>query len=255
MPQPAGRTLSLSLPRRFVCDLIHFAHQHPTVPVERRMNLARVVAARQAAQPKPGWCAIFTKAYARVAARFPELRRCYLPYPWPHLYEHPISTASVGIERRLGDEDAVFFVHVRSPDQQGLPDIDRYLRRCKEEPIEQVSFFRKTLFVSSLPRPLRRFLWWAALYWSGKRRAKNLGTFGISVVAALGAAGLHLLSPLTTALNYGVIGPDGTVDVRLTIDQRVLDPATAARALQELENVLLGEIVNELGYLRAIEAA
>ena len=46
MPQPVGRNLPLSLPRRFICDLVHFAHRVPTVPVERRMNLAPLVMAR-----------------------------------------------------------------------------------------------------------------------------------------------------------------------------------------------------------------
>ncbi len=46
MSQPRGRNLRLSLPRRFVCDLLHFAQQVPTVPVQRRLNLAAVVAAR-----------------------------------------------------------------------------------------------------------------------------------------------------------------------------------------------------------------
>jgi hypothetical protein len=71
----------------------------------------------------------------------------------------------------------------------------------------------------------------------------------------LGASSLHPLSPLTTALNYGVIGADGGVDVRLIYDHRVMDGATVARALQDLERVLNCEIVAELRYLRAVEAA
>src|SRR5580704_11289904 len=86
MPQPHGRSLPLSLPRRFIGDLVHFGRQVPTVPVERRMNVATLVAARQVASPRPSWCAIFTKAYGFVAAAWPELRRAYLAFPWPHLY-------------------------------------------------------------------------------------------------------------------------------------------------------------------------
>ena len=109
MSQPAGRNIALSLPRRFICDLVHFARQVPSVPVQRRMNLAPVVAARQLAEPRPSWCTIFTKAYGYVAAAIPELRRAYLSFPFPHLYEHPINVASIAVERRLGDEEAVFF--------------------------------------------------------------------------------------------------------------------------------------------------
>ncbi|HZU36958.1 MAG TPA: hypothetical protein VFA18_13650, partial [Gemmataceae bacterium] len=64
MSQPAGFNLPLSLPRRFIGDLLHFAQKVPSVPVQRRMNLAAVVAARNVAAPRPSWCAIFTKAYA-----------------------------------------------------------------------------------------------------------------------------------------------------------------------------------------------
>jgi hypothetical protein len=94
-------------------------------------------------------------------------------------------------------------------------------------------------------------LWQVALNSSGRRRAKLLGTFGISVVAGLGAAGLHLLSPLTTAINYGVFEADGSLDVRMTYDHRVMDGGTAARLLGELEEVLCGEITAELRELAA----
>src|SRR6266540_3674213 len=104
MPQPTGRSLPLSLPRRFICDMMHFAQQVPTVPVERRMSLGPVVAARRQANPRPSWCALFTKAYAFVAARWPELRRAYLTFPTPHLYEHPVSIASIAVERELKGE-------------------------------------------------------------------------------------------------------------------------------------------------------
>ena len=41
----------------------------------------------------------------------------------------------------------------------------------------------------------------------------------------------HPLSVLTTTLNYGVIAADGTVDVRLIYDHRVMDGSSVARAL------------------------
>ena len=39
MPQLAGFNLPLSLPRRFIGDMLHFAKQIPTVPVQRRINV------------------------------------------------------------------------------------------------------------------------------------------------------------------------------------------------------------------------
>jgi hypothetical protein len=255
MPQPVGRNLPLSLPRRFICDLVHFARQVPSVPVQRRMDLAPLVAVRQAARPRPGWCAIFTKALAFVAAARPELRRAYLSFPRPHLYEHPVNVASVAVERRWHDEDAVFFGQLRSPEKQGLLELDARLRMFKEEPIERISSFRRSLKLSRLPRPLRRLAWWVGLNAWGRKRASYMGTYGVSVYAGLGAASLHPLSPLTTALNYGVIGADGAVDVRLIYDHRVLDGSTVARALEDMERVLKCEIVAEMRYFQALEAA
>ncbi|MBP3954110.1 hypothetical protein J8F10_02210 [Gemmata sp. G18] len=73
-----------------------------------------------------------------------------------------------------------------------------------------------------------------------------MGTFGVSVYSALGAESLHPLSPLTATLNYGVIGPDGRVPVRIVYDHRALDGGTVARTLARLEEVLNGDIYREL---------
>src|SRR5262249_32730230 len=105
MTQPAGRNVRLTASRRFMCDVVHFARQVPSVPMQRRMRLASVMAARAAALPRPGWCALFLKAYSFVAAARHELRRAYLPRPWPHLYEHPVSIGSIAVERELDDEE------------------------------------------------------------------------------------------------------------------------------------------------------
>jgi len=250
-----GRWLPLSPARRLICDLMHFARKVPTVPVERRMHLAAVAAARRQAEPRPSWCAIFTKALAFVAAARPELRRAYMTFPWPHLYEHSESVASIAFERQLDDADVVLFAPLRCPESRGLKEIDAWLKRCKEAPLEGVPAFRRGLAVSRLPLPLRRFVWWFGLNVWGRKRAHYLGTFGVSVYGGLGAASLHPLSPLTSVLNYGVIDGDGNVDVRLVYDHRVLDGATVARALEDMERVLKWEILAELRYFKSLEAA
>lgn len=250
MPNPRGRSLPLSPPRRFICDLVHFAQQAPSVPVQRRMPLGNVAAARQAATPRPSWVALFTKAYALVAAERPELRRAYLSFPRPHLYEHPINIASIAVERRVDDEDAVFFAPIRNPEMMPLVELDEQLRRFKEQPVDAISSFRRALRLSRLPRPLRRIAWWIALNAWGRKRAHYMGTFGVSVYAGLGAASLHPLSPLTTTLNYGPLDRFGEADVRLIYDHRVLDGATVARALEHLERMLNASILAELQSLR-----
>jgi hypothetical protein len=242
----AGRTLGLSLPRRLVIDLLHASRDVPLVPIERRMQLAPLWAARQGCRPRPGWCSIFTKAWAVVAAREAVFRRAYLTFPWPRLYEHPSNVAAVAVECRWQGEDAVFFTHLREPERLTLAEIDAAVRRCKERPWEGSGSVRRAVRVGRLPRPVRRLLWWGGLNVSGPQRARYLGTFGVSATAGLGAAVLAIRSPLTTTLYYGVFEPDGAVDVRLAFDHRVLDGATAARALVAMERVLRTELTAEV---------
>jgi hypothetical protein len=240
-----GRWIGLSAPRRFVGDLLYFASRIPTVPVQRRMLLAEVALARAAAVPRPGWPAVFLKAYARVAAEMPELRRAYVALPWPHLYEYPSSVASVAVEREYQGERAVFFGRIGSPAEKPLAEIDARVREFAAAPIESVKPFRKMLAVARLPRPVRRLAMWLGLNLA-RTRPGQFGTFGLSSYSALGAESLHPISPLTTTLNYGVIGPDGSADVRVVYDHRVTDGATIARALARLEAELTGAILTEL---------
>lgn len=255
MDELRGRSLSLSLPRRLVGDLLHFARKVPSIPVQRRLNVAALGEARERAAGRPSWCAIFLKGYALVAARTPELRRAYLGWPWPRLYEHPANIASVAIARDYQGESAVLFAHFQSPERQGLVELETHLRRFKEAPVGSIGLYRRALRISRLPRPLRRLLWWVGLNSSGAKRAKRMGTMGLSSYSGLGAESLHPLSPLTTTLNYGVIGADGSVDVRIVYDHRVLDGTTVARALAVLDEVLAGDILTELRELEQRQAA
>jgi hypothetical protein len=240
-----GRAVSLSLPRRLICDMMHFAAGVPSIPVQRRMNLAPLLAARAATESRPPWTAIFTKALALVAAEMPELRRAYCKLPWPRLYEYPSSVAAVAVERDFAGEKAVFMLRVKNPAERPLAELAAQIRGATVAPLKEVKEFRRALAAARLPRPLRRALGWLGLN-LGSKRANFFGTFGVSTYSALGAESLHPISPLTTTLNYGVIDPDGGVDVRLVYDHRVLDGANVARALARMEEVLNGVLCDEL---------
>ena len=45
------------------------------------------------------WVTLFAVAFARLAAREHRLRQSYLKFPFPHLYEHPESIATIAVER------------------------------------------------------------------------------------------------------------------------------------------------------------
>ena len=246
MSQSKGRSLPLAPLRRLVNDLMKFSLRTPNVTVERRMRLAALVAARQTWPNRPAWSAIFLKAYATVAARRPVLRRSFMAFPWPHLYEHPCNVASVTIERSLDGEEAVFFAQLRSPERKSIAELDAYLRRCKEAPLEEIGTFRRLLRQGRTPWPLRPLLWWLAFNVSGKQRSRLLGTFGLTSTGALGAGMTEIVTALTANLHFGLLDDSGDLDVRLAIDHRVLNGATGARALVEMEDVLTHEILDEL---------
>jgi hypothetical protein len=233
--------------------MLHFAGKVPSVPVERQMNLAAVVEAREQAVPKPSWCAIFTKGWAMTCAAYPALRRAYLGFPWPRLYQHPISVASIAVERLYGDEDAVFFLQLSRPEVRSLADIDERIKRFKDRPLGSTAVVRRQLRLARMPLPVRRLAWWIGLNVNGRMRARMLGTFGVSTYSGLGSSSLHPVCLLTSTITYGVIDRDGKVPVRVGYDHRTLDGATVSRALADLERFLNHEIVAELRYMQGLE--
>jgi hypothetical protein len=240
-----GKIVPLSRPRRLIADLMHFAAAVPSIPVQRRMNLATVAAARRACAERPPWAAVFVKGLTLVAAEAPPLRRAYCKLLAPHLYEYPASVASVAVERDYQGERAVLVMLVKDPARRSVAELGRMIRNAATAPVAAIKDFRRALRVAGLPRPVRRLLWWAGLN-TGRLRANYFGTFGVSAYPALGAESLHPLSPLTATLTYGLMDADGRVDVRLVYDHRVMDGATVARALVRLEAVLNTTIAGEL---------
>jgi hypothetical protein len=245
MKKPVGRSYRISPFRRLVVDLMHFGSRVPAVTVDRRMDLSRLVDARAACQDRPAWTVLFTKAFAMLGRDHPLLRCSYLEFPWPRIYEHPHSIAAVNVERRLPEEDIVIFCLIRQPENRSLQDIQHIVRQHKQEPVESLRSYRRALAVSRIPWPMRRWFWWLALNLFGRRRCHNFGTFSVSSVASHGAGILKGLPVLTSTLHYGLFD-QGWLDMRLTVDHRVIDGAASARILNDLESVLNREIVLEL---------
>lgn len=243
-----GRHLALTPSRRLVCDLMWLSMGIPRVTVQRRMNLAALREARKAAGEAgraPSWTAVFTLAYARLAQEYPDLRRAFLRWPRPHLYEYPASIASIAFEREIGGERAVLLGRIKAPETRSLAEIDAMIRHYRETPVADIPEFARALRVARLPGFLRRMMMGLA-YQSGRQRANYFGTFQFSVYSGLGAESFNPLTPLNTLLNYGPLAPDGGVDVRILYDHRVMDGATVARALAHFETILNVELPGEI---------
>ena len=240
-----GTVRKITLPRRLVADLMHASMRVPFVSLTRPLNVRPLLEARAQAALRPGWAAIFVKAFALVAKEEPILRTLYVKWPVPAFYELPRSVAMVAIARVEDGQDCVLPQKVTAPDELPLAKVDALIRHAKEAPIKDVPAFRKILRTTRLPLPLRRLFWAIGLNF-GRQRANYFGSFGVTSVAAYGAGQLHALSPGPFVLSYGVEKPDQTVDVVLRWDHRVTDAALMARMLNRLEQVLNGEIAAEL---------
>ena len=247
-----GRAIPLSPIRKLVVDLTLFAA--PSVPVQRVMQLAPLVEARAALKDRPVWASLFAKAFALTAVDIPDLRRAYVKFPWPHLYEYPQSTLSMVFERDWNGEMVILTTLMRSPETLPIRDLSERMKKTKDLPIESNRDFRRMFALARLPMPLRRLAWWLGLN-IGRQRGNYFGTFGITVYSGLGAESLHPLSPLTATMNYGVIAKDGSVNVRIMYDHRVLDGSMVARTLGKMEEKLHGEVLAELKAMAAEEQA
>lgn len=245
MAEAAGRSYPVSYFRRLVTDLMHFSMKVPSVTLERKMDLAPLVEAREASVHRPTWSAIFTKALAMVAVRTPALRTSYLSFPWPRFYEHATNVGTLNVDRTVGDERIVIVAHIDRPEERTLQEIDAIIHDHQEQPVEDLPSYRSADRLSRVPWPLRRLIWWAGLNVLGPTRCRHFGTFNVTSLGAQGAGILRLITLLTTTLHFGILDPAGSLDVRLAFDHRVLDGATAAEVLRDLEQVLLDEILRE----------
>jgi len=241
----SGR-IKLSSGRRALAAILNYAHRIPTIPVMRQMNLAPLLEARARVASRPSWSAVFIRAYAQVCTEFPPLRRVWVNWPRPYLYEHPHTVCAVAVEREWQGERIVLATPIFQPEAATLDEVEMQLRHFQQADVWSNSRFRLMLRFGRLPRMLQRLFLWHRLDLSGPRRVKYLGTFGLTNYGNLGAESLPPKGPQTTLLTLGPISRDGEVTVKLVYDHRVLDGADVARALVRLDEVLHTTTLAEL---------
>jgi hypothetical protein len=234
----------LSQPRRFIADLSHASLAVPLGVVRRTINIAPLRQARTATQAIP-WTILFAKAWALIAAERPALRQTYARLPWPHLSEAGTSVASIMIERDWHGEKGLFPAKLKRPAERALPDLAADLARSTVEPVGSNRHFAVIMRLTKLPLPIRRLAWWLTFN-VGAWRVAYFGTFGISVLGHTGVSIDVPVSPLTCFLSYGPFQPNGDVEVIVAFDHRVMDGGLVADAMNQLEHVLNGPILEEL---------
>jgi hypothetical protein len=156
------------------------------------------------------------------------------------MYRHPEPIASITMHRPTSPETPHLgrlvwgrFVCSESTNLQTYQD---QLDAWNSMPIEQI--YPDALRLERRLTPIRRLQWYLLMRWTGRKRAKHLGTFSISSLGHLGALnGYHPLVA-TTSLAMGPVSENQLTDVVLLCDHRVVDGVLAAKALEMLEKRL-----------------
>jgi hypothetical protein len=170
-----GTTRKISTPRRFIIDLMHASMHVPFISLSRSRELGRLIEARAEIQERPGWAAIFVKAFALVARDEPLLRTLYVRLPWPHFFEMPRSVAMVAVARVEDGEECILPEKIPAADQRPLGEIDAQIRRARDAPLMEIPAFRKIVMATRPPLPLRRLSWLIVL---NVGRMYNFGSIG-----------------------------------------------------------------------------
>jgi hypothetical protein len=233
-----------------MCELVALSRTIPIAALEHRLQLKPIIAARNALpKPHPSWIALFLKAFALVARHRPHLRQGYFGFPWPRIYEHPVSVAAITVEREWQEQQAIFFDMLPRPESMGVMELHNYLRRLKTEPVENFCAFRRLIRCNQGPMPVRRLIWRWLHSFSGPRRATHFGTFAINGGTRFPIRPVTTTGAIGTTLYFGLFEEDGSTDVCLTFDHRIMDGGEVVRTLCELESVLNTDIVLELNAL------
>ncbi len=242
--------LAIPRSRRLVIDLLRLNRSVPTTAHDRIMDLSAVAATREGSAQRISWAILFIKAFAIVAEKYPPLRQIYMPWPWPHLYQHPYSTATIVTHREVDGEPWLFWSRFPRSDELPLDRLQTHLDRCQTEPVQVM--FERQWWLSAFPSWIRRIVWWWTLNISGVTRVRRCGTFFLTTIGSRGAEISHPPGFLTSGLTFGPFDERGRSRVTLAYDHRLLDGRMVADILADLEQTLNGVIADELAEMSAV---
>ena len=252
MASPSSRRLPRH--RRTVIDLCRAARSVPVFAVERSWEAQRIEDLRKNASTRVGWPCIFLRAWGLVGQQFPELRQAYLSFPWPRLYQHPVTIGTIAMHRQLENEEQgqLVWPRIASPESKSLVDLQEILDQAKTAPLASIG--KDIQLLARFPAPIRHLSWWLLMNLWGRKKAKKLGTFGLSTLASQGSLNRSHPLVLTSSITYGPIDERGQMLVTVLCDHRVIDGYLASQALAQLLRVIESTIAQELTALQRTSA-
>ena len=228
-----------------VSDIIGIANRTPLAAISRDLDLSLLNRYRRFTRPRISWNVMMMKAYGIVAARNPILRRMYVGFPWPHLYEHDQSVCMLTVARHFRGEERLFFARFGQPNLQSLVQLQTQYEHFRRAPVESIPQFRHQIRFAAAPWILRKLGWWTLFNLWPQKRATHAGTFGMSLSKYKEAIGSFHLGPCTSILGIDGHPRRGQSRILLTFDHRVIDGKPATDVLEDLKRALQTAITHE----------
>jgi len=244
------KRIKLSNGRRLVDEVIRSGGKMTMATYARDFDLTELCKLRKRAKPRIDWNVIYMKAYAIIARDFPQLRQCYVGFPWPYAYQYEKNVALITLSREHDGEDRLLFARFNQPEGDSLVELQRKFDSLRRSPVLEVKQFRKQIRFANLPYPVRRLTWWMLFNLFPRKRLNIFGTFGMTISRFRDA---HLttnaLGPNTTILGIDVLPTNGIARFTLTFDHQILDGAPVLNLIHSVYQTLTGAIADELAGL------
>ncbi len=241
-----GIHIPMTPERRLVCDLTNLSRRVPLVPIERLIDVREVQQLRKRVRPKISWQVIMMRAYALAAVDFPELRRVYVRWPRAYYYQHPVSVCLLTISRQINGQEQLMFARFPQPENHTLLQLQEMFNDYRRLPIHELKQLQHQRRFSRMPWLVRKTGWHLMTDWMPSCRARQMGTFGMSLSGLRDTLGTFHAGPSTTILGYDQLCRGGQARVTLTFDHRVLDGKPAMDALDLFRKYLQRIVRNEL---------
>lgn len=199
--------------------------------------------------------AILLKAIGIAQRLHPASRTAILP--WGRTVTFNDIVAGFTVERYVGQQPAVFFGSIESPDTKPLVQVAEELRAYGEDEISTVPQLDIEDRFNNMPWLFRQFILWLGLRFP-KVRLRYMGaTFGLSSLGKFGCRGLIPPCVSTSTFGVGTIEPravvrEGAIVIRpmmtliLNFDHRLIDGGPAARFMQDVQRLVEGELQSHI---------
>lgn len=239
--------------RRAYIDVLHEGHRrhiiHGLVEVDVTDARARIGAEADSAGNSLSFTGFIVACVAKAVAENPMMHA----HRWGRSKLVLFDEVDVNLQLEQVDDDGTRIVQsriLRGANERSVRQVSAEIREAQAITDADRRRYRGTLWLVSMPRFVRRFIWWAVMRrpWWTKRFG---GTIAVSSVGMFGS-NLGWGIPVTPAplmVTVGGIGPrpvvvDGDVEDRehvsltISVDHDIIDGAPAARFVERLRQLI-----------------